>query len=198
MSLSLPHKIIIGAVAAVVLALLAWAWHGYHQVAPAPVGLSIPATEAREVAQIPTVAVAIKQPVAVYAGGARTKQKLKLPDAVVRAETQAVLASSTIKADDHPSTITTVLNTETGKSETYVRRDPLPWLAFATSGEAGVYAGILNGQQAVRAQLIQDFVQIKSIRVSGILSADQVVGAHDAQNPMGLNTFAGVGIRYKW
>ena len=49
----------------------------------------------------------------------------------------------------------------------------------------------------MRTQVTQDFVQIKAMRISGILSADQVVGSSNA-NPIALNTFAGVGIRYKW
>lgn len=189
--------LLVAALGALIVA--GWAWHGYNKVAPAPVGMSTPATVAAEVARTPTVAVALKAPVAVYAGGAKTKQKLKLPDAVVQAKTKEVLASSTIKADDHPSTVTTVLDTQTGQSETYVRRDPLPWIAFATSGEAGGYIGILNGQSAARVQVVQDFLQIKAARVSAIISADQVIGSSDtAANAQQFNTFAGVGVRYKW
>ncbi len=187
------------AITAVVLGMLAWVWHGYNKAAPAPVGMSTPATVAAEVARTATVTVAVQAPVAVYAGGAKTKQKLQLPDAVVQADAQSVLASSTIKADDHPSTITTVLNTRTGQAETYVRRGPLPWIAFATSGEAGGYVGILNGQSAARVQVVQDFLQIKAVRVSAIVSADQVIGSADtAANAQQFNTFAGVGVRYKW
>ena len=196
--INLISKIKLTATIAAVAFVLFWALHAYNNWSKPAVGLAVVATEADVVKHIEKVEIEVKKPVSVYGGGKKIKEKLRLPESVAADETKSVIASSTVKPDDHRQTVTTVINSETGKSETFVVREPLPWIAFSTNGEAGVYAGLLNGSSAIRAQVIQDFAQIKAVRLSGIVSADQVIGQSDFNNPIPLQTFVGVGIRYKW
>ncbi len=142
------------------------------------------------------VPVPVKAPVKVYKGGAELKKKLKLPVAVAENPAKEIIASSKIAADSHPQTVSTVINTETGESETFVRRDPLPWLAWDTSGEVGIYAGIKNGHQAVRLQARQGIVQVKAVNIGIVGSIDQAVSA--ASMVHGTDYFIGVGAWVKW
>ncbi|KIO49611.1 hypothetical protein [Nitrosospira sp. NpAV] len=183
------------AVGLVVVALL-WLWH-VSQLQPLPqVSVSTPAETAPEVEDAPKVPVVTKAPIRVYSGGKVLKKKLNLPSAVAEDPAREIIASSQAKADDHPQTITTVINTTTGDSETYIRRDPLPWLAWDTSGEVGVYAGIKNGQQAVRLQARQGIVQVKALHLGVMGSIDQAAGG--ASTLSGTDYFVGVGAWVKW
>lgn len=158
------------------------------------VGQTVIATPAHEVKSVPKIDVEVKRPVKVYKGGAGLKGGLKLPDPVVQDDAQQVLASSKIDAtDDHPHTVTTVLNTETGQSETYVRTDPLPWVAWSSRGGAGVYAGIKNGEPAVRLEARQELFTVKAVHFGAIASVDQPISG-----PVGLDYFVGVGAEYRW
>ncbi|SOD42314.1 hypothetical protein [Nitrosovibrio sp. Nv4] len=179
----------------IVVALL-WGWHVSQLEPLPPVNVSMPAEIAPEVEDSPKVPVVIKAPVQVYSGGRALKKKLKLPDVVTIDPTKEVIASSQVKADERPQTITTIINTETGESETFVRRDPLPWLAWDTSGEVGAYVGIKNGQQAVRLQARQGIVQVKGLHLGLIGSVDQAMSGTAVVN--GTDYFVGAGIWAKW
>lgn len=52
-----------------------------------------------------------------------------------------MIASSKLPAGERAKTVTTVINTETGHSETYTRTDSLPWVAVESRGEIGMYYG---------------------------------------------------------
>jgi hypothetical protein len=146
------------------LLLSAWAWHWYSQTPDAAVGVSVPAAEAPEVTHLPVITIEMKKPVKVYSGGKKTKEKLALPDAIVMDVSQGVIASTKVAADDHSHTVTTVINSETGKSETFDRRDPLPWIAFTTKGDLMLSAGLnMSGDQVGMVQARQGILRIKAV-----------------------------------
>lgn len=175
-------------IVAAAVAVIGWL---YFKPAPEKAGQVVVATESKEVAPVAKESVPVKAgKVTVYQGGAAVKKKLTLPQPVVDDKNAAVLASSKIPAGERPHTVTTVLNTETGASETYVRTDPLPWLAYENRGEIGLYYGIKNGQQAVRLQATQDLVQVKALHLGVIGSMDMANGKPDL--------FVGVGVAYRW
>lgn len=191
----LPNALMLAAVVAS-LGLLGWGWHALHEEPDPPAGLSVHATPAAEVEDTPKISVPVAVPVKVYKGGAKLKKELKLPQVIATDPVKEVVASSQVKADTRPQTITTVINTATGESETFVRRDPLPWIAWDTSGEIGAYVGVKNGQQAVRLQVRQGIVQVKALHVGLIGSVDQTMGAASTMN--GTDYFVGAGVWAKW
>jgi len=159
----------------------------------APVGVYVPAKVSKQISNVPKVDLMFKKPIKVYAPAA--KKKLKLPDPIQQDDNQQVIASSQVKNDDHPHTITTIINKETGESETIVRTDPLPWIDFDKRGSVGMYYGFKDSQAAVRLQIQQDIVDIKSIRVGAIASVDQYTSS-PTQRP--ADWYIGVGLRYSW
>lgn len=162
---------------------------------PAPVppnNVSVPARIAPEIKRETTVATPIK------AGTVQTykpamKAKLKLPDSVIRNDAQAVIAASQVKPNDHPQTVTTVIDAETGETETYVKEDPLPWLDWDTRGEAGLYLGLKNGETAARLEVRQGVLAIKSAHLGVIASADQPL-----TGPLRADYFVGAGVWMRW
>ncbi|CAB4172710.1 hypothetical protein UFOVP1470_32 [uncultured Caudovirales phage] len=156
------------------LLLSAWAWHWYTQLPQATVGVSVPAAAAPEVKRLPVIEIEIKKPVKVYSGGEKTKKKLDLPDVIVMDVSQSVLASTKVQADDHSHTVTTVINSETGKTETFDRRDPLPWIAFTTKGDVMLSAGLnMSGDQVGMVQARQGILRIKSVTL-GVVGQSSV------------------------
>lgn len=158
----------------------------------APVHLSVPAKAAPEVKKVATVEKPIKaKTVKVYP--AAVKNNLKLPELAQENPALDVIASHQVKADDHPQTITTLINTDTGESETYVKRDPLPWLAWEQRGEAGISLGLKNGEPAVRLEARQNMIQVKAVHFGATGSVDQKLnGASDT------DWYLGVGAWYRW
>lgn len=164
----------------------------YFKPTPEKAGQVIVATPAKEVKRVPVVDTKIVSgTVAVYKGGAKLKKKLTLPKAIVDDAKKEVLASSKIPTGEHSHTVTTVIDTDTGRSTTYVRADPLPWIALESRGEVGMYAGMKDGQQAVRVQVRQDFVQVKALHAGMVGSVDMVTG-------LKASYFVGIGVSYKW
>jgi len=158
--------------------------------APEKAGEVVVATPAKEVTKVEKVELPVKK-ITVYKTTPTLKKKLSLPKPVIDNDAESILASSKIPAGERAKTVTTVINTETGFSETYVRTDPLPWLAFESRGEAGMYYGIKNGQPAARLQVRQDFIQVKALHVGVIGSVDIAAGGKP-------DYFVGVGVSYKW
>lgn len=177
---------------AALLACFAIAWLA-HDRQPAPVtNRTVIATPAKEVRNIPVVEVPMKAPVKVYSGGATNKAKVNLPAEVIKDDSQQIIASSKIEGDQ-PVTITTVINTETGESKTFVRTDPQSWLAWDDHGGIGMYAGFKNGLPAIRLQAHQDLFRIKSVHVGVIASLDQEISGM-----INLDSFVGIGTEYRW
>ncbi|MFQ6333189.1 hypothetical protein [Methylophilus sp. 3sh_L] len=175
------------------LSAVVWLFASSHATPPAPVQ-TIEATPAPVLINTPLIDMALSGPVKVYSGGAKTKQKLKLPASVVKDDSKQVIAGTRIEAnDDHPKTVTTVIDADTGESTTYVTTEPLPWLAVDTRGGIGLYTGFKNGQQVARLQVQQDVLQIKQLHVGAIASVDQPLSGAGQQD-----YFIGVGAEYRW
>ncbi len=157
--------------------------------AKVPVNVSVPATPAVEIRSAPTVRVS-SAPVRAYRGDAPAR--LKLPPEVLANPAQQVIAAAQVRATDRPQTVTTVLNTETGDAQSFVRQDPYPWLAIETRGEARLAYGYkysTNGQIARVARLgvSYDAVRIKALTAGVVATVDSDGSA-----------FAGVSIAYRF
>lgn len=166
-------------------------WEKYTTSKPPASGESVIATVAPAVKGAPTKDVVIKKPVRTFQG--KSKERLKLPDAVQKDENQQVVAASQVKADLHPQTVSTVVNTETGKVETFVKIDPYPWLAIENRGEIKMAYGMKYQSfdhathQVGRLQFGYDAVHVKALTVgiTGTLDTDR-------------DAFLGVGVSYRW
>jgi hypothetical protein len=157
-----------------------------------PVNLSVPAKPAPEVKHLPKVEKPIQaKTVKVYP--AKVKKELKLPEIVQDDPVKEVVAASQVKADDHPQTVTTVVNTDTGDFETYVKRDPLPWLARSDRGEVGLALGFKNAEPAVRLEGRQEVFQVKAVHFGVTGSVDQQLNGAEK-----TDWFVGVGAWYRW
>lgn len=158
----------------------------------APVGVWQPAQPSKHVANVPKVDTLIK------GGKIKTyppavKDGLKLPPVIRDDPAQQVVASTSVKSDDHPQTVTTTVNTDTGETETIIRREPLPWLAWSDRGGAGMYAGIKNGIPSVRLQAHQELFAVKAVHFGAMASVDQPING-----PISADYFIGVGAEYRW
>lgn len=149
-------------------------------------GQTVIATPAKEVAKVERVEVPVKV-ITVYKTTPALKKKIGLPQPIVDDAKESILASSKIPAGERAHTVTTVLNTETGKSETYTRTDPLPFLAYESRGEVGAYYGFKQGQPVTRLQIRHDFIQAKALHVG-------VIGSIDSDRA----SFIGFGVSYKY
>lgn len=166
------------------LVVLALVWN-YFKVDPAPVNTSTPAIKAPQVAAIPHQDITPPH-VSVYAPAA--KKKLDLPPEVQADPKQHVIEATVVASDDHPQTITTVIDDQTGEVQTFVRREPLPWLAAEQRGELRLDVGIKNALARVgRITLREDLLQVKALHAGLNASIDT-----DGQY------FAGGGVGYRW
>jgi hypothetical protein len=164
----------------------------YDRLTDRPVGSeSTLATPAPAIRKAPTAKVAIKAPVTAYQG--KTKAKLKLPDAVQKDDRQQVIAASQVKADPRPQTISTVVNTETGEVQQFVKTDPYPWFAIEARGMVGIAHGfkfkaaLPAAERVTRLQVAYDVVRVKALTVG-------IAGTVDTDR----DAFVGVGVKYQW
>lgn len=179
---------------AVVASVVSWGYFAYKNIEAVkkePVGKPIPAKVASVVQKVPLIQITPAAPVKVYAPAA--KEKLKLPKEVQDDKSKYVLAASRVAPDDHPHTITTVIDQQTGESQTYDTREPLPWLAVDLHGSAGMYYGVKNGYPALRFEAHQNLLDIKAVTVGITATADQMV-----QGPIQADWFVGIGAAYRW
>jgi len=172
-------------------------WYKYLDAPPEfllePVNVTVPAQPAPDVVKKSTVAKPIKaKTVKVYP--AAVKDNLKLPQHVLDDPELDVLASSQVPADNHPRTITTVFDRETGQSETYVKRDSLPWFDDRKSGSAGIYALYGNTGPFARLQVRQELFQVKALHFGAMATIDQPLGG----NRMPSSAAIGVGMEFHW
>ncbi len=183
-------KPILYGIASLIAAIVLWV--GMHRE-HAPVGTAMPAAVAPEVVHETKIDTPIQSgTVKTYPKAA--KRKLNLPAQVQADDTQQVIDASKLPADDHPQTITTVIDTKTGETETFRQRDPLPLFATDTTGEAGLFIGLLNGATALRGEVRQSLFTIKAVHFGGIASFDQPIGG--SQLPP--STFIGGGAWAHW
>lgn len=186
----MTKRIVIAAIVAALLGGIA-AYFILRPAAPV-VSESAPAMPAKELKNEKPVPIPLAtKTIQAYKPAAKTR--LKLPLAVQENPDAQVVAASRVVADDHPHTVTTVVDTNTGEVQTFDRRDPLPWLAVNTHGRVGIYYGIKNGVQTVRLQAHQELLQVKAAHFGLIGSVDQPVNA-----PIGMDYYAGVGVWANW
>lgn len=157
---------------------------GQEVAVPAKVAEAVKGEAKRQVAILPGT---------VHAYMPAAKANLKLPADVAMDDAQQVIAAHTVDPDEHPQTVTTVIDTDTGESKTYVKLEPLPVFAWNFHGDAGAYVGVKNGDRAARLEVRQGVAQVKGIHFGGIASADQPLSG-----PLKADYFMGVGAWVKW
>jgi hypothetical protein len=152
---------------------------------PAPVNKPVVAQAAPEVADEPKVDI---KPADVQVYAPVAKERVEVPAEVKADPAVAVLASDKLPESDHPETVTTVLDADTGKSQTYVVQDPYPWLAAENHKEVGMAYGFKNAfVRAGRLSFSDDFFQIKALHF-GLVSTFDTDGEY----------FVGVRAVYRW
>lgn len=174
-----PHAIVVA-----MLAVTAFIWHHYTPK-PAPVEQWTPAKPAPQLQATPKTTIAPPK-VAVFVPAA--KGKLDLPPEVQADPKQHVINATVVASDDHPQTITTVIDDQTGEVQTFVRREPLPWLAAEQRGELRFDVGIKQGLARVgRLSVREDLLQVKALHAGLNASIDT-----------DLQFFVGGGVGYRW
>lgn len=119
------------------------------------------------------------------------KGALKLPPAIKDDPLQQVIAATHVAADEHPQTVTTTINTDTGETETIIRKEPLPWVAWSDRGGVAMYAGLKSGSPTVRLQVHQELFSIKAVHFGAVASLDQSQNGNQ-------DSFIGIGAEYRW
>lgn len=117
----------------------------------------------------------------------QSKKALALPQAVIEDGSKYALGAATVKPGLHPVTVSTVLDADTGEVTQYEKQEPLPWVAPAIHGEAGIAYGIKDGNRNGRLFLRQGLVDVKAMRLGVEATADQ-----DG------SLFAGASLAYRW
>ncbi len=123
----------------------------------------------------------VQSKVQVYAAAA--KKKLGLTKAKQNDSSIAVLDSSKLPPSDHPQTVTTTLDTDTGTIETEVKQEPLPLIAAEQTGYIRIGYGIKTGRGKIaRISISENLIQIKSLHAGLDASIDTdgtgYAGAH--------------------
>ena len=103
----------------------------------------------------------------------KAKKKLNLPDTIKSDPTKHVLAASPIPPSDYPHTMTAVYDQGTGVVDMFLRRDPLPWLAFNRRWRFGGYYGINDRESGVvMGAASYEFLQLKRLHVTATGQVD--------------------------
>lgn len=169
---------------AIIAALLAVIWY-LSLPSDQPVNEWHPATPAPQVAPLAKEPAKVPQ---VYVYPKKAKESLNLPQPIKDDPTKQVIEATRVQCDEHPQTVTTIVDTTTGKTETLVRVEPLPWLAAEQHGSIGVGYGLTSGLMrgwALNAH--EDLLQIKALHF-GVDGSVFTGGAY----------FAGIGVAYHW
>lgn len=131
---------------------------------------SVLAPVAKELAKEKTETLLCKK-VVVYRD--KVKEKLNLPETVVKDPDKKVTASTKVPASDFPNTVTSVYDLGTGATDLYVRRDPLPWLAFDKRWRLGAFYGLSDEENGLFLGVAQyQFAQIKRVHITAHGQAD--------------------------
>lgn len=137
------------------------------------------------VAKAPIIDVKVKR------GTVRVKKSADVTLKIPLNPNEGVISAASIASNDHPVTVATVIDTDTGISRTVVREEPLPWFVISHKGEIGMYYGLKNGAPGIMLQARQEIVQVKAIRIEAI---GQVT-----QSPVGgIDNYVGIGLTYRW
>lgn len=168
-------------VAAIILLGVYWWTHvptpptpGYHVAPLAP-----------QLAHTPLVPI---NPPRVMAYAPAVKKRLGLPPEVQANQHAHVISASKLPADDHPVTVTTLLDDQTGMETTLVRQEPLPWLAAEERGYLSVGGGFKSGEGRVaRLAIGEDLIQVKALHfgIDGTMDSDG-------------QAYGGVHVRWEW
>lgn len=116
-----------------------------------------------------------------------------LPSAVQADAKQGVVASSQVAASERRQIVTTTLNADTGKFESYVVAQEYPWFAFENRGELNMDYGYKGNATAptldpvARLSAREDFAQIKGVHL-GVTASVYSDGDY----------FAGIGAGWRW
>jgi type IV secretory pathway VirB10-like protein len=167
-------------------------WFSSHQQRAA-VGQPQPAQVAAQVAREEKADTPIETGT-VKAYSDKAKAKLPIPDDAKAKTSLKAISAVRVEADTHPSTVTTLLDTQTGETFTYTSRERPPLFALDHSGSAGIYYGWSNGTNAVRAEVRQAVFQVDVVHFGLIGSFDQPVGGA----PASPHTFLGGGGWGEW
>lgn len=158
----------------------------------AAVRVAVPVTRvAPALKNVAKVRVTQALPVQVYAPSA--KAELKLPLELIASPTSQVLDAIPVSASERPQTVTTVINTDTGETSTYVKQEPFPIIDVESRGSLSFdYGYKLGGITATpvpvgRVNGRYDFLQIKGIHL-GVSASAYTDG----------EMFIGAGLNYRW
>jgi hypothetical protein len=133
-----------------------WQWRA--AVIPAE-----PGAPSRETANQPIEEINLSAPLKVYSNA--VKRKLGLPPVVASADQARVLASTTTAGNDRPQTVTAVLDTKSGTTQLFVRKEPLPWFSLQRHGELALAYGYQGSRPVTQLEGSYDLIQIKRLRL---------------------------------
>ena len=124
---------------------------------------SVLAPVAKELAKEKTETLTCK-PVVVYRD--KVKEKLNLPETVVKDPDKKVTASTKVPASEFPNTVTSIYDSGTGATDLYIRRDPMPWIGTASRGSVGLHGGIQeDGETVGRLSASYSRLQVKRLNL---------------------------------
>jgi cytoskeletal protein RodZ len=193
-------KVIVGLVlfAAVVLAgVLVWRHFQSalpSMMKPVPVHQPVTAAPAPEVKAAPVEQI---QPPKLTVYQAPVKEKLHLAQPIVDDVHEHVLSAVSVKADDHPQTVVSVVDDQTGATQTLVEREPLPLLALDFHGDLTVTGGVTtDGSMAVRVEGWQNVLDVKAAHLGAEVSCTQPIQPISAADR--TRCYAGIGMRLSW
>lgn len=147
---------------------------------------------------VPSTAVQAAQQVATPVQQIMTypptvKKKLNLPAEIEESERQQVIASNTVDSEDRPQTVTTVVDLDSGQSQTFVQAEPLPAFQWDHNGEAGMAVGVRNITPVARLHVSKGLFDVKAVRVALTAEADFPIAGYGKPE-----VFAGVSATYRW
>lgn len=150
-------RVILESIGALLIAGLAWIV--LHK--PVPPNNTQQAQTSPELADVSKTEITPPK-VIVYAPEA--KKKLNLSADIQNDDKKSVFDSSKIPESDHSTTVTTLIDEDTGKPVTVYSENPLPWLAATKYKEVKLSYGMKNaGVMAGRLEFTDDLFQVKSI-----------------------------------
>jgi len=93
-----------------------------------------------------------------------SKKKLNLSADIQNDDKKSVFDSSQIPESDHSTTVTTLIDEDTGKPVTVYSENPLPWLAATRYKYIKISYGMKNaGVMVGRLEFTDDLFQVKAI-----------------------------------
>lgn len=188
-----------GAVLAALVTGFIWNWSSSPELPL--IDIAVPAEEADAVEGDARESVIVSAPIVIYAYGKKPKEKLSLPARIIMDDARVITAASVVKPSDFPTDVVSVLDKNTGKTETFLVRKEKEWFSFHTDGAVGVGVGVSDLGETARIYARQRAFSIKSIDFGGLVSFDQPMGSvpNNAGGPIaGPRYFLGLTAEWKW